>query len=202
MKESLLSRDYHQMLAGSSGTAMEPHLQEGFLGLTQYASILGLTDDSMRLVMRGITQMIGKGKIQAEEARRQVGEQIPTFMRILAEQAAGGDMEKLEEMFDKGILYTEKYLPAVLKEMKRQSDTMMEEYWKSLPYMVNQASRQRDLWLREFTAGGGESGLTAFWNSWIQIQKDSIKFARGLGSLFDEVATEFSAAILLPVRAS
>lgn len=53
MKESLLSRDYHQMLAGSAGTKMEPHLQEGFLGLTQYSSILGLTDDSMRLVMRG-----------------------------------------------------------------------------------------------------------------------------------------------------
>lgn len=53
------------MLAGSAGTEMEPHLEEGFLGLTQYASILGLSDDNMRLVMRGVTQMIGKGKIQA-----------------------------------------------------------------------------------------------------------------------------------------
>lgn len=65
IRESLLSRDFHQMLAGSAGTDMEPHLEEGFLGLTQYASILGLSEDSMRLVMRGVTQMIGKGKIQA-----------------------------------------------------------------------------------------------------------------------------------------
>lgn len=119
-------------------------------------------------------------------------------MRILADQAAGGDMEKLEEMFDKGILYTEKYLPAVLAEMKRQSDGMMEEYWKSLPYMVNQANRQRDLWLREFTMGGGEKGLAAFWNSWIQIQKDSIRFAGDLGNIFEGIARKFSAAILVP----
>ena len=57
-RESNLSRDFHQMLAGSAGTEMEPHLEEGFLGLTQYASILGLSDENMRLVMRGVTQMI------------------------------------------------------------------------------------------------------------------------------------------------
>lgn len=57
-RESNLSRDFHQMLAGSAGTEMEPHLEEGFLGLTQYASILGLSDDNMKLVMRGVTQMI------------------------------------------------------------------------------------------------------------------------------------------------
>lgn len=53
IKESLLSRDFHQMLAGSAGTSMEEHLEEGFLGLTQYAAILGLSDENMRLVMRG-----------------------------------------------------------------------------------------------------------------------------------------------------
>lgn len=53
IKESLLSRDFHQMLAGSAGTPMEEHLEEGFLGLTQYAAILGLSDENMRLVMRG-----------------------------------------------------------------------------------------------------------------------------------------------------
>lgn len=65
IRESLLSRDFHQMLAGSAGTPMEEHLEEGFMGLTQYAAILGLSDENMRLVMRGVTQMIGKGKIQA-----------------------------------------------------------------------------------------------------------------------------------------
>ncbi len=198
IRESLLSRDFHQMLAGSAGTEMEPHLEEGFMGLTQYASILGLNEENMRLVMRGVTQMIGKGKITAEEARRQVGEQIPTFMRILGEQAAGGDMAKLDKMFESGELVTSKYLPKVLAQMKRESDKMMGEYWSSLPYLVNNAARQQELFMRKFAESGAESGLNRFWVVWGQIVEDSIGSAEKLGRVFDNVAWKLTSALLVP----
>lgn len=119
-------------------------------------------------------------------------------MRILADEAAGGDMAKLDKMFEEGSLHTAKYLPLVLKRMKDDSDKMMEEYRKSLPYYRQQADRQKDLWLRSFTESGGEAGLNNFWQAWIQILEDSYEYAETFGRGFKAAARTFSGLALIP----
>lgn len=119
-------------------------------------------------------------------------------MRILGEQAAGGDMAKLDKMFESGELITAKYLPMVLAQMKRESDKMMGEYWSSLPYLVNNAARQQELFMRKFAESGAESGLNRFWVVWGQIVEDSIGGAERLGRAFEAAAWKFSNALLIP----
>lgn len=107
-------------------------------------------------------------------------------------------MAKLDKMFETGELHTEKYLPAVLKEMKRQSDMMMPEYWKSLPYYISAARDEQERFMREFVEGGAETGIESFWIAWRQIVKDSRDEAEALGKIFSRVSREFAAAMIIP----
>lgn len=119
-------------------------------------------------------------------------------MRMLGETAAGGDMAKLDEMFESGSLHTAKYLPLVLKKMKEESDKMMGEYWGTLPYYTAEAARQQELWMRSFAEHGGESGLNSFWEVWAQIIEQSRGTAEVFGRYFERVSKDFSGLILLP----
>lgn len=124
-------------------------------------------------------------------------EQIPTFMRILGEEVAGGDMALLDKMFDEGKIDTAKYLPIVLARMKKESDKLMGAYYESLPYATAEASRQREKWMREFAEGGAEKGILRFWEVWGAFVKESRSWAPQLGEIFGRVSWEFSRFFLM-----
>lgn len=52
--------------------------------LTDGLAAFGASDDQLNRVVLGITQMSGKGVIQMEELRQQLGESMPTAMKLMA----------------------------------------------------------------------------------------------------------------------
>lgn len=54
--------------------------------LTNAVAAFGGTDDDLRLATLAIQQMAGKGVISMEELRRQLGERIPTAIKIMARE--------------------------------------------------------------------------------------------------------------------
>ena len=119
-------------------------------------------------------------------------------MRILAETAAGGDMARLDKMFETGELHTATYLPAVLRRMKEESDGLMGHYRTTLPYWRSQSNNQGERWMRKFGEEGGESGISRFWQVMATIQRDSIDLAPKLARAFETVSWSFSNMLLLP----
>lgn len=96
-----------------------------FESLSRAASGFGLSADDTNGMFLAITQMMGKGKIQAEELRGQLGERLPIAMQAMA-KAAGTTVAGLDSIMKKGKLLSAEVLPAfadALNEMLPNVDT-------------------------------------------------------------------------------
>jgi tape measure domain-containing protein len=68
--------------------------------------------------MTALTQMIGKGKISAEELRGQLGEALPSAMGIMA-KSLGVTTQQLDKMMANGELMAADVLPKFATEMEK-----------------------------------------------------------------------------------
>lgn len=79
----------------------------------------GLSTVDAELAMRAITQMMTKGRIQAEELRQQLAERGVPAMAALA-QGTGKTTAELEKMMEQGQLTTE-YIQIMIEELGKMS---------------------------------------------------------------------------------
>lgn len=96
-----------------------------FESLSRASGAFGLTADETNGVFLAVTQMMGKGKIQAEELRGQLGERMPIAMQAMA-KAAGTTVAGLDQIMKEGKLLSADVLPKfadVLNEMLPNIDT-------------------------------------------------------------------------------
>lgn len=110
--------------AGIAGMTLGEQRQL-FDDLTRACAAFGLTADETNGVFLAVTQMMGKGKIQAEELRGQLGERMPIAMQAMA-KAAGTTVAGLDDIMKKGELMSAQVLPAfgrALTEMLPNVDT-------------------------------------------------------------------------------
>lgn len=110
--------------AGIAGMAMEDQ-RKLFESLSRASAGFGLSADETNGMFLAVTQMMGKGKIQAEELRGQLGERLPIAMQAMA-KAAGTTVAGLDEIMKKGKLLSAEVLPKfaeALNEMLPNVDT-------------------------------------------------------------------------------
>lgn len=101
----------------------------------------GGTDESLKRVVLGISQMSGKGVIQMEELRQQLGEQMPTAVRIMA-QSMGISMAQLIRDIGTGTLEAKTALSLFYAELDRayggRARYMMQSFEGQLKKMQTQ----------------------------------------------------------------
>lgn len=78
--------------------------------LTRAAGAYHLSAEQTSNVMLAVEQMLSKGKVTAEELRRQLGNSLPGAFNLMA-QAAGVSTAELERMMKAGEVISEKVLP-------------------------------------------------------------------------------------------
>jgi len=100
---------------GSSLAGKE--IEELFKGISQASGALSLTADETNSVFLAFSQIISKGKVQAEELRSQIGERLPSAMK-LAQKALGVTGAELDAMLQSGTLMAEDLLPKLAKEFQ------------------------------------------------------------------------------------
>ena len=96
-----------------------------FESLSRAAAGFGMSANDTNGMFLAVTQMMGKGKIQAEELRGQLGERLPIAMQAMA-KAAGTTVAGLDSIMKKGKLLSAEVLPAfadALNEMLPNVDT-------------------------------------------------------------------------------
>jgi len=81
-----------------------------FESVARACSGFALTADDTNSVFLALSQMMGKGKIQAQELRLQMGEKLPVAIQAMA-LAAGGSVGNMEKMMKDGKLLSKDVLP-------------------------------------------------------------------------------------------
>ena len=98
--------------------------QKLYTGLSQASTVLHLDAQKVQFATLALTQMFSKGKIQAEELRRQLGEAIPgvvpRFMKGVKEVTKGTDLAKysFEDLMKRGLLNTKQFLPQLVAALE------------------------------------------------------------------------------------
>jgi tape measure domain-containing protein len=114
-----LTDSYVRFTAAVQGTSVQgKKAEEIFSSMAKSGAVLGLSTAEMNGVFRALSQMMSKGKVQAEELRLQLGDRLPGAVRIMA-QALGVTTGKLEEMLKKGEVISDTALPKFAKEYEK-----------------------------------------------------------------------------------
>lgn len=81
-----------------------------FEALTKAAAYYHMSSDRTKDMMNAVTQMMSKGKVAAEELRRQLGNALPGAFNLMA-AAMGVSTSQLDEMMRKGQVIASEVLP-------------------------------------------------------------------------------------------
>ncbi len=110
-------------------------------GVSIGAAAMGLTAEQSEGAFLALGQMMGKGKVQAEELRGQLGERIPGAFQIAA-RAMGVTTKQLDKMMQSGDLIAEEFLPKFAAEMKRTFSPALGDSVNSLQANMNRFNNE------------------------------------------------------------
>ena len=117
--------------------------REIFKSVSIAASAMGLSAEDAKGTFLALGQIMGKGKVQAEELRGQIGERIPGAFNIAA-KAMGVTQAQLNKLMDDGKLVAEDFLPKFAKELK---NTFAGALPKAMNSSQAQLNRFNNMWL-------------------------------------------------------
>lgn len=111
---------FSQLVAAAQGTALEgENVRRIFTAVSEASSKMGLTADQTQGSLLAITQIMSKGKVQAEELRGQLGERLPIAFKTMAD-ALGVTTAELDKMLQKGSVLAESALPLFADELSEK----------------------------------------------------------------------------------
>lgn len=114
------SKSFISIAASARGTALEGKVtRDIFLGVSEAATSLQLSADKTDGALMAISQIMSKGKVQAEELRGQLGERIPGAFQIAA-RAMGMTTSELDKFMSMGKLTAEKFIPLFAKQLRKE----------------------------------------------------------------------------------
>jgi tape measure domain-containing protein len=197
-RTATMSPFFAQMLAGSKGTALEPHLETGFTSLMEYSSVMGLDDQKVKGTIRAFTQMIGKQQIMAEELRGQAAEHLPPVVRLMADVAAGGDVKKLNKMMEQGQLDPNIHLPLLFDRLKEEAAPFMERYFKGSRFAQGKMDKAAEDQMRLFSKAGGEEGFSRIFRTVTDLLKESDRLTASMANGFNNITSHVRELVLFP----
>ena len=117
-----LTNSFAQFRAAASSSKLSlDEMREVYEALTRAAGAYHMSADRTNDMMNAVTQMLSKGKVAAEELRRQLGNSLPGAFNLMAQAAynAGVITENstaaLEDAMKKGKVMAEDVLPSFAK---------------------------------------------------------------------------------------
>ncbi len=116
--ESLVG-SYTKFASASKGTSLEgEQTRKIFTSVAQASRVLGLSADQSEGALLALSQMISKGKVQAEELRGQLGERLPGAFQLAA-RSMGVTTAELDKMLSNGEVIAADMLPKLADELNR-----------------------------------------------------------------------------------
>lgn len=112
-----LADGFAKLEAAAKGTRLEGQgARDIFTAIAEASRVLHLSAQQTELSLFAVQQMLSKGKVSAEELRRQLGDNLPGAFNIAA-RAAGVTTAQLDAMLKSGKLISADFLPKFAKEL-------------------------------------------------------------------------------------
>lgn len=199
MSFKTVSNEFVSFVGAAKASGMEVGKAEKiFKSMTIALAGTGATSESVNRAMTALTQMIGKGKISAEELRGQLGEAMPSAMGIMA-KSLGVTTQQLDKMMASGQLIAEDVLPKFAKEAEKafgkNAQTMAEGMQGNMARLQNAwEGYMTSLGERFYGSAGGAQVLTDMLNWWTQINLTQEQYIRNESARLADASAEIGVA--------
>ena len=161
-----LTHEYAQFTAAADGCGMSLENQRVlYEALVRAAATFHMSEDKTSDMMIAVTQMMSKGKITAEELRRQLGNHLPGAFNLMA-KAAGVSTGQLEKMMKDGNAIATELLPKFAIELNKLTK---DAHFESLQMSLNQF---KNAWYGLTEATNFEKMFT----NWVDAGVNSLNF--------------------------
>lgn len=148
-----LAETYKGLKVASRGTAIEGRETERlFKAITARGAQLKMTTDQIQGSLKAFTDMLSKGKIQAEELRGQLGDRMPGAVKLFAD-ALGVSETKLNKMMENGELLAATVLPKVAVQLEKVVGSDNQQKVQSMEAGWNRMTTQAKLFLVALDGG-------------------------------------------------
>lgn len=112
-----------------------------------------LSNEQVEGTFLALSQMLSKGKVQAEELRGQLGERLPGAF-ALAAKAMGVTEQELNKMLEKGEVIADEFLPRFAEQLDKSFGNDKNERIQGMQASVNRLKNEFDaLWQSERASG-------------------------------------------------
>ncbi|KAF1005477.1 MAG: hypothetical protein GAK28_03229 [Luteibacter sp.] len=124
LQSSALGFSSMSAAASANGVAMKDQIAL-FDGLARSSTVLHLSSEQTGRAITALSQMFGKGKIQAEELRQQLGDAIPgvvpRFQQAVLEMTKGTDLagKSFDQLLQNGDLTVTRFMPALVAALNQ-----------------------------------------------------------------------------------
>lgn len=111
---------FTKLNAAAKGTQLtQTDVRDLFQGVSKAVSVLALNSEKAHGTYMAFEQILSKGKVSAEELRRQLGDRIPGAFQIAA-RAMGVTTTELDKLIRSGKLLSEDFLPKMARQMNEE----------------------------------------------------------------------------------
>ena len=174
-----------------------------FEGILSYGRVLNLSKDDTDGVLRALSQMVGKGKLSAEEVRQQAGERLPGFIPAAARAMGFGEGEegaaKFYKALESGKLTAKQLFPGLSKELMKMANSG-DALAKSMNTTSAAVGRlQTNIWManKTFNEAGFDRTVRNLANTMSESSKKMELVWVGLGKFSTVVGTALETPIEL-----
>lgn len=178
-----------------------------FQSFSQYGRVFGATTESSGRAFYGLSQMVGKDQVMAQELNEQIAEAqgFAGFKQLMAEayqislgkskEEAKNDRDAIAKMgkaMEGGKVKPGDVFPILSELLKEASSIGVEQARKSPTAAEDRFWNKMDKGWEKFTTGGGANGIQSFWDDLTSsIGEWWLENAPDLGKKFDGIVKGF-----------
>ncbi|MEN3144648.1 tape measure protein [Ochrobactrum sp. WV_118_8] len=181
----VLSDEYSKFAVATKAAGFESEAtRKVFLRVAEAGRVNKLSMQQMSLIFLALQQMISKGKIQSEELRRQLGDQLPGAFNIMAD-AIGVTTAELDDMMKKGeVIANQDTMLKFADELNKRFGPQLSEALRSTTTQIGLLSNNLYRAQLMFAKGGFIQSFTDLlrdMNQWFQTD-DAVSFFMSMGA--------------------
>lgn len=198
-----ITKGYTSLAANTKSAGIDDNsTKKMFESVLSYSRVLNLGKGDVDGVIRGLSQMVGKGKLNSEEVRQQVGERLPGFIPAAAKSMGFGEGQegtaKFFKELESGNLTAKKLFDVLPDELMKMSNAgnALEKAMNTTSAAIGRL--QTNFWLanKTFNEAGFDKGVRRVVNR----ISESVDKMNGLWKILGKTADYFGGSIEAPIE--
>lgn len=150
-----LTEQYTKFQASAQGTILEgDRAAKVFESVTRASAMLGLSTDNTNGILTALSQMMSKGKVQAEELRGQLGDRMAGAFKLFAD-GMGISTAELDALLKKGGVLTDQVLPKFAEQLDKKYFLGLGEEIETSQASLNRMNNAWITFVESIDKGGG-----------------------------------------------